>query len=79
MQLGGMAIGQVAFFVALCDYVLIGEELYAAGAILSEDPSLISAISAEDIPKMLIILLIVIGSILATFNSADWLINLLGL
>jgi hypothetical protein len=79
MQLGGMAIGQVAFFVALCDYVLIGEELYAAGAILSNDPSLISALSAEDIPKLMVILIIVIGSILATVNSAGWLINLLGL
>jgi hypothetical protein len=79
IQLGGMAISQVCFFVALCDYVLIGEELYVAGAVLSEDKTLISALASEDIAKFVILGLTILGAILASAGVAQGLIDFINL
>ena len=39
IQLAGTARGyQIPFFAVVCDYLLIAEEIYAAGAYLSKDP-----------------------------------------
>jgi hypothetical protein len=54
-------VQQVPFFVAGCDYYLIGEEMYAASAYLSHDPLLTGTIVAEDLYKFLIFALIVAG------------------
>jgi hypothetical protein len=65
IQIAGTAeVDQLPFFVVACDYTLIGEELYAAGASLSEDPVQIGSIRGQDIAKVIFIAVIVVGVIL---------------
>jgi len=40
---------QIPFFITSCDYTLIGEELYAAGAYLSKDPVQMGSLRGQDI------------------------------
>jgi hypothetical protein len=47
-----------------CDYTLIGEELYAAGASLSGDPVQIGSIRGQDIAKAVFIVIIIVGVVL---------------
>jgi len=61
-------VPQLPFFVAACDYCIMGEELYAASAYLSEDPRLVSSIKAQDWGKMAILISLFLGSILAIFG-----------
>jgi len=66
---------QLPFFVAACDYTLIGEELFAASAYLSKNPKLLGSLKGQDLGKFLMMVAIVAGSILATFgifNIAKW-------
>ena len=76
IQIAGTAeIAQLPFFVCACDYTLIGEELYAAGAYLSRDPAMLGCIKGQDFTKALVGLCIVIGAIGATlgrFDLAAW-------
>ncbi|SET13784.1 DUF6754 domain-containing protein [Anaerobranca gottschalkii] len=70
IQIAGTAnTHQLPFFIAACDYTLIGEELFAAGAYLSQDPLQLGSIAVQDIGKLIAIILIVIGTITTTF---DW-------
>jgi hypothetical protein len=57
---------QIPFFIASCDYVIIGDEFYAASAYLSREPTLLGSIVGQDIAKALLIALVVTGSIVAT-------------
>jgi hypothetical protein len=71
---------QLPFFVATCDYTLIGEELFAAGAYLSRDPMLTGTVVAQDRTRMVIAALIIIGTIAASFfGSSEWLAKLITL
>ncbi|HOD67002.1 MAG TPA: hypothetical protein PK186_13080 [candidate division Zixibacteria bacterium] len=65
---------QLAFFIVACDYVLIGEELFAASGYLSEDPSIIASVRAQDILKVLIVVLLIAAVVWATFapDSTWW-------
>lgn len=63
---------QLAFFLVACDYTLIGEELYAASAYLSRDPSLLGCLVGQDWLKIAAILLAAVGAILRTFG-VEWL------
>ena len=57
---------QLPFFVTACDYTLIGEELYAAGAYMGRDPKLIGTLKAQDFFKglaMILIVLLLIGGL----------------
>ena len=58
---------QIPFFIAACDYVIIGDEFYAASAYLSREPTLLGSIVGQDIVKGLILILCVIGTIAASF------------
>lgn len=72
IQIAGTAeITQLPFFIAACDYTIIGEELYAVSAYLSREPKLLSALKASDYMKALIILLTVAGAMLSTFDVVD--------
>lgn len=68
-QLGCITIGgatnlfQVPFFIAACDYTLVGEEIYAGGAQLSQDMRKIAALRAQDIAKWTSIALLVIAAV----------------
>jgi hypothetical protein len=66
---------QLPFFVAACDYTLIGEELFAASAYLSKDLKLIGSLRGQDIGKMIAMAGVVVGSIAATVGwnqLASW-------
>ncbi len=66
---GTPATSQLPFFVASCDYTLIGEEMYAASSYLSREPTLLGSIKGEDYSKMIIIIAIGVGILLATLSS----------
>lgn len=55
---------QLQFFVAACDYALIGEELLAAGAYLSNDPTQIGSIWGQDVGRIISLLVLIVGAIL---------------
>jgi len=64
LQVAGTgAIAQLPWFAAVCDYAIIGEDLFAAGAYLSEDPVLISNIVVQDLVKTFTLIVIVLGLI----------------
>ncbi len=42
---------QLPFFVAACDYTLIGEELFAASAYLSKDKKMLGSLKGQDAGK----------------------------
>ena len=55
IQIAGTAMpAQLPFFVAACDYTLIGEELFAASAYLSREPKLLGSLKGQDIGGKLI-------------------------
>lgn len=54
---------QLPFFFTACDYTLIGEELYAAGAYLSGEPMLKSALKVQDFGKLFVMVSIGIGMV----------------
>jgi hypothetical protein len=69
IQVAGTAnIHQLPFFVAACDYALIGEELFAASAYLSKEPKLLGTLKASDLAKVIIMILLVIGCIAETLG-----------
>ena len=60
---------QLPFFVAACDYTLIGEELFAASAYLSKEPRMLGSLKGQDAGKAIAILFIIAGSLLTTAES----------
>ena len=67
IQMAGTAMpSQLPFFVAACDYTLIGEELFAASAYLSRDPKQLGSLKGQDIGKLVFLFSIIIGCILET-------------
>jgi len=60
---------QIPFFITTCDYTLIGEELYAAGAYLSKDPVQTGSLRGQDIAKLIVVALILIGIAQSTYYS----------
>jgi hypothetical protein len=78
-QFGGTSnVDQLPFFMATCDQTLIGEELYTAQGYLSSDPRAISNIVGPDAGKILAILVVLLGVLLATAGSSI-LVDLLSL
>ncbi|MEM2759028.1 MAG: DUF6754 domain-containing protein, partial [Candidatus Methanomethylicia archaeon] len=69
---------QIPFFVVATDYCLIGEEIYAAGAYLSKDPAMIGSIVAQDIGKIISLILIVLG-ILIGLSGSKIIVDLLNM
>ena len=74
--MGTAAVYQIPFMLAACDYALIADEIYAADAYLSKDPTTLGSLRGVDIGKLLGLIAIIIGSILTTFNI-DWLKTIL--
>ena len=53
IQIAGTAEpAQLPFFVAACDYTLIGEEFFAASAYLSGDPDQLGSLQGQDLGKL---------------------------
>jgi len=79
IQIAGTAeVAQIPFFIVTCDYTLIGEELYAASAYLSREPVMLGSIKGQDFIKLLLLIWIIIGLLVATFSGnlamQDWLL-----
>lgn len=76
IQIAGTAMPtQLPFFVAACDYTLIGEELFAASAYLSGDQREIGSLKGQDVGKAVAIGLIAITSLFGTLyniSHANW-------
>lgn len=74
-QIGAMQVAitasttQLPFFVAACDYTIIGEELFASGAYLSQDKVKLGAIAAQDYFKLAVMAVILLGSIVVSAGS----------
>ncbi|MGE5179399.1 MAG: DUF6754 domain-containing protein [Bacteroidota bacterium] len=69
IQIAGTAnVHQMPFFVVACDYTLIGEEYYAASALLSNEPLLLGSLKSADVVKLVLIIVILVGSLMYTFG-----------
>ncbi len=66
---GTNATVQLPFFVAACDYVLLGEEMFAASAYISREPRLLGSIKGSDLAKSVLLFLVGAGVIFGTFAA----------
>ena len=72
IQVAGTAMPtQLPFFVAACDYTLIGEELFAASAYLSQDRMMMGSLKGQDAGKAVAMLFIIVGVAAATLATAS--------
>jgi len=70
IQIAGTdAVTQLPFFIAACDYTLIGEELYAASAYLSREPKLLGSLKAQDWAKVIVAALMIAGVVFSLFGD----------
>jgi hypothetical protein len=60
---------QIPFFVVACDYTLMGEELYAASAYLSQEPQQLGTLKAQDWGKVAAVALMIAGLIVYLFST----------
>ncbi len=69
IQIAGTAMpAQLPFFVAACDYTLIGEEFFAASAYLSGEPEQLGSLKGQDVGKVVVAILLVVGVLMATLG-----------
>jgi len=67
IQVAGTAMpAQLPFFVAACDYTLIGEEFFAASAYLSGEPEQLGSLKGQDVGKAIVGIGVIIGTVVAT-------------
>jgi hypothetical protein len=70
IQIAGTARpAQLPFFIAACDFTLIGEELFAASAYLSGEPKALGSLKGQDVGKVLAMGAIILGVLLTTYNQ----------
>jgi len=68
--MGGMNIGgtgrwiMVYAFAMMCDYVFLGEEIYAAAAQISKDPIMLTGILIEEVGKFFTYIMLFLGLVL---------------
>ncbi|MCX7804618.1 MAG: hypothetical protein N3A38_05440 [Planctomycetota bacterium] len=62
---------QICFFITACDYTIIGEEVYAAGAYLSRDPVQRGSLRGQDIAKGVLLAVVIVGAVFASLSIAD--------
>jgi hypothetical protein len=60
---------QLPFFVAACDYTMIGEEFYAGAAALSKEPVIYGSVVAQDVGRVAFTIIIIVGALLNTAGS----------
>lgn len=70
-------VTQLPFFITACDYTLMGEELYAASAYLAREPLLLGTLKAQDLSKVIIVGILILGSLATLALRADWFITML--
>ncbi|MFH0848426.1 MAG: DUF6754 domain-containing protein [archaeon] len=70
IQIGGTAtLTRSMDFAVGTDFLLIGEDIFAAGAYLSNEPAQLASIAAQDCCKIAILALAIIGVVLAVFGN----------
>ncbi|UCH33736.1 MAG: hypothetical protein JSV65_14360 [Armatimonadota bacterium] len=79
---GTPATTQIPFFLAACDYTIIGDEFYAASAYLTREPTLLGSLVGQDISKGLLVLLVLCGTATAAPGTplhfiSKWLVSML--
>lgn len=68
LQIGGTAsVSQMPFLLAGTDMAMLGEEIFAAGALLKKESFAMAWLRGLDIVRIIIISAMIIGSALATF------------
>jgi hypothetical protein len=79
IQIAGTdSLFQVPFFIASCDYTVIGEELYAASAYLTRESTMLGSLIGQDFAKIMILAIVVAGMIAATLGLADYFSDIVG-
>ncbi len=74
IQIAGTAMPeQLPFFIAACDYTLMGEELYAASAYLSKEPLMLGSLKGQDLIKIALVGCIIIGVIFEVLQIGNGL------
>jgi hypothetical protein len=80
IQIAGTARpAQLPFFIAACDFTLIGEELFAASAYLSGEPKALGSLKGQDVGKAIAMVIILVGVAAITIGSAwdvGWMLDL---
>jgi hypothetical protein len=66
---GSATVAQLPFLVVASDYCLIGEEIYAASAYLSQNSVELAVVRGQDLAKVAVIALMCVGSVLLAFGS----------
>ncbi|MBN1918764.1 MAG: hypothetical protein JW889_12725 [Verrucomicrobia bacterium] len=76
---GDPYLWQVPFFVCTCDYTIMGEEYFAAGAYVSPDPTMRGTLVSQDIIKAIFVGLILLGLLCyhLDVSPARWFVELL--
>jgi len=77
IQIGG-TLGSLNMLAMFCDYVFIGEEIYAASASISRDKMATATIAGQDWVKLIVIVLLIVGAILGLAGNTD-LYKLMGM
>lgn len=76
MQISGTTyLSNIACLATSSDYVMIGEEMTAAGAYLSEDPIQISSIRTQDIIKAILLVILILGVI--TISAGNEIVKII--
>ncbi len=57
---------QLPFFVAACDYTMIGEEIFAASCYLKPEPIMLGSLKGEDLLKLALIIISLVIAIVST-------------
>ncbi|MCK4787204.1 MAG: hypothetical protein KAV87_25820 [Desulfobacteraceae bacterium] len=77
IQIGG-TLGSMEMISMMCDYIFIGEELYAASAAITQDKMSMATIAGQDWVKLLAVGLMVLG-VLAKMAGSNAILNLMGM
>jgi hypothetical protein len=64
-------VTQLPFFVCACDYTLLGEELFAAGAFLGREPVQLATIAAQDWAKTLAAAMVVVSLLASVLGHPE--------
>lgn len=68
---GSTQTTQTPFFIAACDYVLIGDEFYAASAYLSREPILVGSLIGQDWAKIAVFASVLVGSTVLSIEQTQ--------
>lgn len=72
IKVGGTQ-GSIAFLAMMCDYLMIGEELFAASATITEDKPTMATLAGQDWSKLILLGIGILGVILyALGNTSIW-------